>query len=142
MVKALATAKDGEEAKRIVADTQKIIALKRSSNRKKEEEAKLKAAQGMAGIKASLLAGKRRQKVEMEDTGPFDPFDGRDVPSGYFVLESSYDLQWLADAQKDVPMLAGWWAVEEYYERCLTEAFSGFAVFVGGEPGADIVMAD
>ncbi|KAF8469165.1 CDK-activating kinase assembly factor MAT1-domain-containing protein [Kalaharituber pfeilii] len=141
MVRALATAKDGEEAKRIVADTEKKIALKRSSARRKEEEAKLKAAQGMTGIKASLLAGGRRQRVEdEEDTGPFDPFGGVDYESHYYMLDSSYDISWLADLPNRQDIKAGGYFVREYYERCLFEAFSGLTIFT--DPSSDVAMAE
>lgn len=143
MVRALAHAKDEDEANRIVAESEKKIALKRSSARRKEEEAKLKAAQGMAGIKASLLAGARRQRVdEEEDMGTFDPLGGLDDRSKYFIVGSSYDIPWLADLPNRQDILAGGYFVEEYYQRCLFEAFSGLTVFSESDPGTDIPMAD
>ncbi|KAI5808677.1 CDK-activating kinase assembly factor MAT1-domain-containing protein [Peziza echinospora] len=143
MVRALATAKDGEEAKQIVADTEKKIALKRSSARRKEEEAKLRAAQGMAGIKASLLAGGRRQRVEEEDdTAAFDPLGGIDDKSKYYVVNKTYAIPWLSDLHNRQDILAGGYFVHEYYERCLFEAFSGLTVFQNADPSADIQMAE
>ena len=145
MVRALATARDGDEAKRIIADTEKKIALKRSSARRKEEEAKLKAAQGMAGIKASLLAGGRRQRVDDEDENvPFDPLDGVDDKSYNYVMQKHYEMPWLVDLPNRQDIVAGGYFLEEYYERCLFEAFSGLRVFnnTGDDPSADIVMAD
>lgn len=126
MVRALANAKDGEEAKRIVAATEKKIALKRSGVRRAEEEAKLKAARGMAGIKASLLAGKRSQREEEEDNTPFDPLVGMHDTSQYYIVQpSGYDIPWLANFGKETQILAGGYELGEYYERCLFEAFSG-----------------
>ena len=143
MVRALAQAKDEDEAKRIVAESEKKIALKRSSARRKEEEAKLKAAQGMAGIKASLLAGSRRQRADdEEDVGPFDPLGGYTDKSKYYVVDSSYDIPWLTDLPNRQDILAGGYFVEEYYQRCLFEAFSGLAVTPDDTPGPDIAMAD
>lgn len=142
-MRALAQAKDEDEAKRIVADSEKKIALKRSSARRKEEEAKLKAAQGMAGIKASLLAGSRRQRAdEEEDTGPFDPLGGRTDKSEYYVVDNNYDIPWLAELPNRQDILAGGYFVEEYYQRCLFEAFSGLTVAPDDAPGSDIAMTD
>ena len=143
MVRALATAKDGEEAKRIVAETERKIALKRSSVRRKEEEAKLKAAQGMAGIKASLLASGRRQRIEdEEDTGPFDPLGGIGDKSFNYIVDTSYDTPWLADLPNRQDILAGGYFVNEYYQRCLFEAFSGLSVVSESDPSSDTPMAD
>lgn len=83
-----ALATGDKNAVKIIQDVQ----LKRSSERKRrqaEEAMRMKAAsEGRSLLKSSLLAGTRRKVVE---EGPFDPLDGLDDKSAFYVVQDYYE---------------------------------------------------
>lgn len=140
-----ALATGDKNAVKIIQDVQ----LKRSSERKRrqaEEAMRMKAvSEGRNLLKSSLLAGTRKKDVE---EGPFDPLDGLDDKSEFYVVQDYYESRytprswytpkyksltycsWLEPTRKDVATQAGGYFVEEYYGRSLFEAFSGLTFFV------------
>jgi len=82
-----------------------------------------------AGLTIRGLKRKTSPVVEK----PYDPFGGYDLAPTRYVLQESYESEWLEMAKKDPRHVVGGYSLQEYYARTMFEAFSGLGVFVEEE---------
>ncbi|TVY52068.1 RNA polymerase II transcription factor B subunit, partial [Lachnellula suecica] len=119
---------DGDAAA-ITKQAQKII-LKKSSARRNLTDTALES-NGSANSGLTIRGLKR--KVAPVEEKPYDPFGGTDLTPSRYVLQESYDNEWLGNAKKDPRHMAGGYSLPEYYSRTMFEAFSGLGVFIEDE---------
>ncbi|KAI8931590.1 hypothetical protein NX059_011244 [Plenodomus lindquistii] len=73
-----------------------------------------------------------KKRVAPPKEPPFDPAGGWSMAPQYFTLQDSYDVGWYAQ-YTDTYHLAGGYAVQDFCERTLLEAFGGLGVFIEDE---------
>jgi len=56
-----------------------------------------------------------------------------DLTPTRYVLQDSYENEWLNAAVSDTRHMAGGYSLQEYYARTMFEAFSGLGVFIEAE---------
>lgn len=73
-----------------------------------------------------------KKRVAPPKEAPFDPSGGWSLSPQYYVLQDSYDVSWYAQ-YSDTYHLAGGYAVQDFCNRTLSEAFGGLGVFIEDE---------
>ena len=92
------------------------------------------ATDGMeGGRKGSLTIRGLRKKIAPVAEKPYDAFGGLDLAPTRYVLQDSYENEWLSAAVNDTRHMAGGYSLQEYYARTMFEAFSGLGVFIEAE---------
>ena len=76
-----------------------------------------------------------KKRVAPPKEAPFDPYSGWSISPQYYVLQDDYDVSWYAQ-YKDTYHLAGGYAVTDFCNRTLSEAFGGLGVFIEDEISA------
>lgn len=130
-----ALARGNGDANQIAKQVQKIIMQKAERRRRDLTSAEsASATNGLeGGRKGSLTIRGLKKKVAPAAEKPYDAFDGLNrVPSRY-VLQDSYENEWLSAAVNDIRHMAGGYSLQEYYARTMFEAFSGLGVFIEAE---------
>ncbi len=132
-IDALATG-DGD-ANQIAKQAQKIIMQK--AERRRGDLAGAGNAGATDGVdvgrKESLTIRGLKKKVAPEMEKPYDAFGGVDLTPSRYVLQDSYENEWLNAAVSDIRHIAGGYSLQEYYARTMFEAFSGLGVFIAAE---------
>jgi CDK-activating kinase assembly factor MAT1 len=124
---------DGD-ANAITKNTQKVI-LKKSSARRNFTDT-LTDANGSAALDLSIRGLKK--KVAPKPELAYDAFGGLDLKPARYVLQDSYENEWLDGAKSNLYHMAGGYSMHEYFSRTMFEAFSGLGVFIGEkESGKD-----
>jgi CDK-activating kinase assembly factor MAT1 len=78
------------------------------------------------------LRGLKRKEAPVAEK-PYDSFDGLDLTPTRYVLQDSYENDWLNAAVNDTRHMVGGYSLQEYYARTMFEAFSGLGVFIETE---------
>jgi CDK-activating kinase assembly factor MAT1 len=124
---------DGD-ANQIAKQSQKIIMQK--AERRRGDLAGAGSAgttDGIGGRKGSLTIRGLRKKAPPVVEKPYDAFGGLDLAPSRYVLQDSYENEWLSAAVNDTRHMAGGYSLQEYYARTMFEAFSGLGVFIEAE---------
>jgi CDK-activating kinase assembly factor MAT1 len=130
-----ALARGDGDANQIAKQAQRIIMQKAGRRRGDLAGAgNASATDGMGGArKGSLTIRGLRKKVAPVAEKPYDAFGGLDLTPSRYVLQDSYENEWLSAAVNDTRHMAGGYSLQEYYARTMFEAFSGLGVFIESE---------
>jgi CDK-activating kinase assembly factor MAT1 len=130
-----ALARGDGDANQIAKQAQKIIMQKAERRRGDLAGAGSGNATDGVGIgrKGSLTIRGLKKKVAPVEEKPYDAFGGLDLTPSRYVLQDSYENDWLNGAVNDTRHMAGGYSLQEYYARTMFEAFSGLGVFVEAE---------
>jgi CDK-activating kinase assembly factor MAT1 len=131
MLEQLASGKG--DANTITKNTQKVI-LKRSSARRTLADS-LTDSSGSAALDLSIRGLKK--KVAPKRELAYDPFGGLDLKPARYVLQDSYESEWLEGVKRDPLHMVGGYSLHEYFSRTMFEAFSGLGVFIGEKVGGE-----
>jgi CDK-activating kinase assembly factor MAT1 len=130
-----ALARGDGDANQIAKQAQKIILQK--AGRRRGDLAGAGSASATNGLeggrKGSLTIRGLKKKVAPAAEKPYDAFDGLDLAPSRYVLQDSYENEWLSAAVNDTRHMAGGYSLQEYYARTMFEAFSGLGVFIEAE---------
>ncbi|PSS15247.1 hypothetical protein M430DRAFT_29235 [Amorphotheca resinae ATCC 22711] len=120
---------DGD-ANAIAMQAQKVI-LKKSSARRNLADTQMETNKSAMDSGLTIRGLKKKEAPVVEK--PYDPFGGVDLTPSRYVLQESYDSEWLGNAKRDMRHMAGGYSLQEYYARTMFEAFSGLGVFIEDE---------
>jgi CDK-activating kinase assembly factor MAT1 len=123
---------DGD-ANAITRQAQKVILKKSSARRNLADSTTENLVNG--SVPSGLSIRGLKKKVAPKAELAYDPFGGIDLKPARFVVQDSYDNEWLDGAKENVQHMAGGYSMHEYYTRTMFEAFSGLGVFIGDEVG-------
>lgn len=130
-----ALARGDGDANQIAKQAQKIIMQK--AERRRGDLAGAGSAGATDGVegdrKGSLTIRGLRKKAAPVVEEPYDAFGGLDLTPSRYVLQDSYENEWLSAAVNDTRHMAGGYSLQEYYARTMFEAFSGLGVFIEAE---------
>ncbi|KAF3938854.1 hypothetical protein ABW19_dt0207572 [Dactylella cylindrospora] len=130
----------GESVDVAVAKATKL-ARKKSSMRKENQERRARELEAARNAPAFQFIS-NLNRVGEEPEKPYDPLDGYDETTKYFVFREKYENPWLEGALNDKPTQAGGYFVNQYCERAIFEAFSGVGCFIEEDPSLDTPMTD
>ncbi|KAF2794177.1 CDK-activating kinase assembly factor [Melanomma pulvis-pyrius CBS 109.77] len=88
-----------------------------------------------------------KKRVAPEPEKPYDPYEGWSIDPQYYVVQDDYSVDWLTKAKDDPVHSVGGYDMRDFYSRALSDAFSGFGVFIEDEktleenPGATAAVA-
>lgn len=130
-----ALARGDGDANQIAKQAQKII-MQKAERRRGDL-----AGAGSAGITDGVEVGRKgsltirglKKKVAPVVEKPYDAFGGLDLTPSRYVLQDTYENEWLNAAVNDIRHMAGGYSLQEYYARTMFEAFSGLGVFIEAE---------
>lgn len=74
-----------------------------------------------------------KKYVPPEPEKPFNPFGGWGIEPKYYVFQKDYDVDWLTRQKNDPGHLVGGYDMQDFYSRCLREAFGGLGIFIEDE---------
>lgn len=129
-----ALAKGDGDARQITRRVQKTIL--ETSERRRGDLAKSVAVESATRAREEGLTIRGlKKKTGPIEKKPYDPFDGLDLTASRYVLQDSYENEWLGGAVNDTRHMVGGYSLQEYYARTMFEAFSGLGVFIDSEVG-------
>jgi CDK-activating kinase assembly factor MAT1 len=130
-----ALARGDGDANKIAKQAQKIVMQK--AERRLGDIASAGSSYAADGVgvgrKGSLTIRGLKKKVAPVVEKPYDAFGGMDLTPTRYVLQDSYENEWLNGAVSDTRHMAGGYSLQEYYSRTMFEAFSGLGVFIEAE---------
>jgi CDK-activating kinase assembly factor MAT1 len=124
-----ALARGDRDANEITMQAQMAI-LKKAERRRVDSES---GAESLPGGKDTLTFRGLKKKIAPVEEKPYDPFDGLDLTPSRYVLQDSYENEWLDGAVNDARHMTGGYSLREYYSRTMFDAFSGLGVFIESE---------
>lgn len=123
-------ANEDVDATTIAEQAQKVI-LKKTSARRNLQDVPIQS-NGSAMDSGLTIRGLKKKEAPVKEK-PYDPFGGVNLAPSRYVLQDSYENEWLGGAKKDMRHMAGGYSLQEYYARTMFEAFSGLGVFIEDE---------
>jgi CDK-activating kinase assembly factor MAT1 len=111
---------------------QRVVLKKSSAQRKIARDDPFSSGTETSDTAFTFKGLKKRTAPEPEK--PYDAFDGWSMEPQYFVLQDSYNVDWVKPTQKDMLRhTGGGQNMKDFYTRALVDAFAGFGVFVEDE---------
>ncbi|KAK6333107.1 TFIIH/NER complex subunit [Orbilia javanica] len=126
------------EAENPDAEVAKVnkLARKKSSMRREHQERRARELEAAKNAPAFQFMANLNRVAEEPPQEKYDPVDGFDETTRYFMYRDRYESPWLDDTRNNKTVLAGGYLLQQYYERAVFEAFSGVGCFIE-DPAAE-----
>jgi len=123
-----------QEDPSLLSDTSHVILKKGGTQRKQQSINMQDTHAGSDGIpeKGFIFHGLKK-RVAPPPEKPFDPYEGWSIQPQYYLVQDDYSVDWLTKNKHDIMHSAGGYDMRDFYTRALTDAFSGFGVFIEDE---------